>query len=290
MVSIITPSYNRAHLLGRLYMSLCKQIDMNFEWIVIDDGSTDDTSNLLGELQKEHNKPFLLKYRKKNNGGKHTAINEGVKYAQGELVLILDSDDSLPDNSISTIEYYYEQIKDDVSFGGVCGYMAHHDGAIIGHGCDFDVLDTNSIDIRYKYHLKGDLAEVFKRDVLLEFPFPEIEGEKFCPESLVWNRIATKYRLRFFNKVIYYRDYLEGGLTDYIVKIRMDSPVASMMTYSEMLRYKIPFVQKIKASVNYWRFAFCVGIMSKKVQLPCLWIWTIPMGYLMHMKDKKTVK
>lgn len=290
MVSIITPSYNRAHLLGRLYMSLCKQIDMNFEWIVIDDGSTDDTSNLMGELQKEHNKPFLLKYRKKNNGGKHTAINEGVKYAQGELVLILDSDDSLPDNSISTIEYYYEQIKDDVSFGGVCGYMAHHDGAIIGHGCDFDVLDTNSIDIRYKYHLKGDMAEVYRKAVLEEFPFPEIDKEKFCPEALVWNRIAIKYKLRYFNKVIYYRDYLEGGMTDHIIKIRMNSPISTLMTYAEQLHYKIPFIYKVKASINYWRFLFCTNNRLDGVKVPWYWAWTSPMGLLMHERDKRTAK
>lgn len=322
MITVFTPTYNRAHLLPRLYESLCRQTFTDFEWVIVDDGSTDGTKDLfhpngngkcfLAEIAEkttdytgltdnkslagnteiaENQIPiFPIRYFYQENGGKHRAINRGVKEAKGELFLILDSDDSLPPEALERINLYYQQIREDNSFGGVCGYMAHHDGTVIGHGNDATILDTNSIALRHKYHVQGDMCEVFRTSVLREIPFPEIHGEKFVPEALVWNRIAKKYRLRVFHEVVYYRDYLDGGLTDKIVKIRMNSPVASMMTYAEMTQYDIPFIQKVKAAINYYRFKFCLSLKDKKpsdVSIHWIWAWTIPLGWLMHFKDKQ---
>lgn len=298
MITVFTPTYNRAHLLPRLYESLCRQTFKDFEWVIVDDGSVDNTKSIVNKFLVDSVEFLGIRYFLQENGGKHRAINRGVKEAQGELFLILDSDDSLPPDSLERIAYYYEQVRDDKSFGGVCGYMAHHDGTIIGHGNDEEILDTNSIDLRNKYHVQGDMCEVFRTSVLREIPFPEITGEKFVPEALVWNRIAQKYKLRVFHHVVYYRDYLDGGLTDKIVRIRMKSPVASMMTYAEMTTFDIPFMQKVKAAINYWRFGACYTrflvfsfwFLGKKKQcdIPKLqwwWYWTWPLGRMMHLRD-----
>ena len=293
MITVFTPTYNRAHLLPRLYESLCRQTFTDFEWVIVDDGSVDNTKSLSLSLPQREGTFFPIRYFYQENGGKHRAINRGVKEAQGELFLILDSDDSLPPDSLERIAYYYEQIRDDKSFGGVCGYMAHHDGTIIGHGNDAEILDTNSIDLRNKYHIQGDMCEVFRTSVLREIPFPEILGEKFCPEALVWNRIAQKYKLRVFHHVVYYRDYLDGGLTDKIVRIRMKSPVASMMTYAEMTTFDIPFMQKVKAAINYWRFWYPTTSLPKGEQAPKLrwwWYWTWPLGRMMHLRDSRMAR
>jgi hypothetical protein len=125
---------------------------------------------------------------------------------------------------------------------------------------------------------------VFRTSVLKEIPFPETEDEKFVPEVLVWNRIACKYKLRVFHEVVYNRDYLDGGLTDKIVKIRMNSPVASMMTYAELNSYDIPFLSKVKAAINYWRFRFCSDA-AEKPRLAWWYHWTMPLGYVMHLHD-----
>ena len=252
-ITVFTPTYNRAKLLPRLYESLCRQTYRDFEWVVVDDGSVDDThyvveSFMNGNDNENGNNNFPIRYFYQENGGKHRAINRGVQEAKGELFLILDSDDSIPEGALERIASVYQQIKDDEGFGGVCGYMAHHDGTVIGKGNDYDILDTNTIDLRYRFNVKGDMCEVFRTSVLKENPFPEIDREKFCPEALVWNRIAQKYRLRVFHEVIYYRDYLDNGLTDRIVKIRMNSPIASMMCYQEMSELDIPLLQKIKAA------------------------------------------
>ena len=284
LITVFTPAYNRKNLLTRLYESLCKQTYKDFEWVIVDDGSTDGTKELSQTLAEREETFFPLRYFYQENGGKHRAINHGVREAQGELFLILDSDDTLPPNALERIAFYYQQIKDDSAFGGVCGYMAHHNGTVIGKGCDIPVLDTNSIELRYKYHVEGDMLEVFRTSVLKEIPFPETKDEKFVPEVLVWNRIACKYKLRVFHEVVYNRDYLDGGLTDKIVKIRMNSPVASMMTYAELNSYDIPFLSKVKAAINYWRFRFCSDA-AEKPRLAWWYHWTMPLGYVMHLHD-----
>lgn len=288
LITVFTPTYNRAHLLPRLYESLKSQTFQDFEWLIVDDGSTDNTEVLITSLQeKRGEEEFSIRYIKQMNGGKHRAINHGVQKAHGELFFIVDSDDSLPMDSIERIMFYWQQIKDDKSFGGIAGYMAHHDGTIIGRGNENDVLDCSSLELRYKYHVKGDMAEVFRTEVLREIPFPEYSEEKFCPEALVWNRIAQKYKLRVFKNVIYYRDYLDGGLTSKIVQIRMKSPMATITTYQELNSYDIPLTQKIKASINYWRFYACLPKGKRAPRLPWFWLCTAPIGWLMHLRDKK---
>lgn len=197
-ITVFTPTYNRAKLLPRLYKSLCKQTYLDFEWLIVDDGSTDNTEEIINKKLEIRKSKFKVKYYKKENGGKHTAINLGVKLADGDLIFIADSDDTLPLNAIETVIKYWNSIKDDKSFAGVCGLDADPQGRIIGSGLPSEIIDDNSINIRYKLGISGDMKEVFRTDVLREFPLPEIEGERFCPEMLVWNRISTKIQASLF--------------------------------------------------------------------------------------------
>ena len=291
-ISILTPTYNRGKLLLPLYDSLKNLTFKDFEWLIVDDGSEDDTEQYaLSWIEHNiENAEFPIRYIKKSNGGKHTAINRGVREAIGELILILDSDDTLPVDSLETIALYYEQCKGYKDCAGVCGLMAHHDGQLIGSGFPKEPMYESALQFRYaeKGNVTGDLLEVYKTSVMREFPFPEIENERFCPESLVWNRIANKYKLFCFNKIVYYRDYLEGGLTSKIVRIRMNSPIASTMTYAEMLDYDISLKWKIRSAINYWRFRYC--IKNKALKAPKVkWYWKTfqIIGLIMHLKDNK---
>lgn len=288
MITVLTPAYNRASLLIDLYQSLVKQDFKDFEWVIVDDGSTDSTTCIVDKFIQE--KKIVVTYIKQPNGGKHKALNRGVKESKGELVLIVDSDDSLPKSSLSIIHSHYLEIKDNPLVGGVCGLMAHHDGTIIGEQNVSSPMNLSSIEMRYKYGFTGDVCEVFKTNILREFPFPEIDNEKFCPEALVWNRIATKYKLRYFNQVVYYRDYLDDGLTSKIVRIRMKNPIASMMCYAEMNQLDIPVKDKIKAAINYWRFRLCYHGSNKFPKLTGLWNVVAPIGWLMHLNDVRVNK
>lgn len=287
LLSVITPTYNRAKLLPRLYKSLCNQSYRNFEWIVVDDGSTDETSVFMERTLAVHH-DFPIRYYKKVNGGKHTAVNMGVNQANGQLIFIADSDDMLLPQSLQIVADEFASITDDDSFCGVCGLDCDMKGNVVGSGLPQDRIDANSLDLRMKFGVQGDLKEVFETKVMKEFPFPEIEGERFCPEALVWNRIAQKYKLRCFNAPIYQVEYQKEGLTSNIVRIRMQSPVASMMTYQEMTEYQVPYAIKVKSAINYWRFWWCANAEKRKlVKISSKWLPMKFLGWLMHLKDIK---
>ncbi len=285
LITVFTPTYNRAHLLPRLYESLKAQSFHDFEWLIVDDGSSDDTETVVNGFLKDG--ILNIRYIYQPNGGKHRAINRGVSDAMGELFFIADSDDYLPNSSLATINDYYQRVKNDMTIGGICGLDMSPAGKIIGSGLPLEEIMCNSLELRMKYRVTGDLKEVFYTHVMKEFPFPEFDGEKFCPEALVWNRISQKYKLLFFNEPIYVAEYQPEGITAGITMARMSSPVASVTTYKELNSYKIPVKEKIKAAINYWRFHACVPHGKPVPQLPWYWFWCQPLGYLMHLKDKR---
>ena len=284
-VTVFTSTFNRAHLIQRLYESLKSQTYKDFEWLIVDDGSIDDTETIVKSFINE-NKIYVL-YFHQTNIGKHRAINYGVNKAKGELFFIVDSDDFLPYNALEITTKYYHRIKDNKNIGGICGLDITPKGNTIGSGLHFDEIVCSCLDVRIKYHVTGDMKEVFRTQVMREFPFPEFESERFCPEALLWNRIAQKYDLLFFNEPIYIAEYQAGGITDNIVKARMNSPIATVTTYQELNSYSIPLVQKVKAAINYWRFRPCVSKGKSIPKLPWYWFWCHPVGYLMHLKDKR---
>ena len=253
MISIFTPTYNRAYCIHKLYESLCRQTSDNFEWIVIDDGSSDNTAELINKFIQE--KKIKINFVCQPNSGKHVAINNGVKIAKGELFFIVDSDDILPENSIEIALSVYEEVRDNQGFCGICGLRGYMSGGIIGGTKNFGILDCSAIDFRHKYKMKGDMAEIVRTDILRQYPFPEYKDEKFCPEALVWFRIGLKYKFRYFSETIYLCEYLSDGLTSNIIKVRRNSPKASMLYYSEFTHLPISYVQKVKGAINYWRFA-----------------------------------
>ena len=250
-ITIFTPIYNRAYTISRLYLSLCKQTSKDFEWLIIDDGSTDNINEIVQGYIYENK--IKIRFISQPNGGKHTAINRGVSMASGEFFYIVDSDDALPKDAVEFILREGSKIINDENYGGIAGCDRTFDGRIFSNMPD-KPIDSNSIDIRYKYGIIGDLAEVFKTCVLKEYPFPTFSNEKFSPEALVWNRIAQKYKLRFFPKILKEIEYLPDGLTAKIIKLRHQSPIASAIYYSEFTRLKIPLSQKIKGAINFWRF------------------------------------
>lgn len=283
-LTIFTPTYNRSYSIPVLYNSLKRQTCMDFEWIIVDDGSTDDTENVVQPWLQE--KLFYINYIKQKNGGKHRAINRALKEARGELFLIVDSDDYLLDDAVDKIITAYNSIKGDDSFCGVCPLRVNKRLKKIGSDFPYKTLDCNCLEYRYKYWITGDASEVVRTEVFRKFLFPEIPGERFCPEALVWNRIGMHYKFRYTNDKVYVCEYLPDGLTAKITKIRMQSPVASCICYKELVSMPVPVRIKIKSAINYWRFWFC---LSKKNQnfISLLWWWAMPLGLLLHIIDRR---
>lgn len=290
-ITILTPTYNRASLLPRLFDSLLRQTSKDFEWIVVDDGSTDDTREVVANLKEKCGGAFPMGYVYKANGGKHMAINIGAERARGELLFIADSDDLLTDDALETVENSWHDISDDKSFAGIAGLDITMDTReVIGSGLPQGHIDCNAIDIRYRHHVTGDMKEVFRTEVLREFPFPEFAGERFCPEQLVWFRMARRYRLRYINKPIYIADYQPDGITAGITRARMRNPSASMLTYAELTECPVPFLVKVKAAINFWRFWHCRTATSVVPRVALRWHWLRPLGWMMHVRDGNALR
>ena len=290
-ITILTPAYNRASLLPRLFDSLLRQTFKDFEWIVVDDGSTDNTHEVLASIKERCGDAFPMTCLYKENGGKHMAINMGVTRAQGELFFIVDSDDMLPPNALAIVAEEWRPISGDSNFGGIAGLdIAMDTREVIGSGLPQEHIDCNAIDIRYRHHVTGDMKEVFRTEVLREFPFPEFAGERFCPEQLVWFRMARRYRLRYINKPIYIADYQPDGITAGITRARMRNPSASMLTYAELTECPVPFLVKVKAAINFWRFWHCRTATSVVPRVALRWHWLRPLGWMMHVRDGNALR
>ena len=234
-ITVFTPTYNRADTLKNLYQSLCKQTSYQFEWLVVDDGSTDNTKELIRQLQKKCTL-FPIRYFKKENGGKHTAINTGVELAKGFLFFIVDSDDYLMPDAIASILKWEQSISANDSFAGVSGNRGYSANQLIGETFEGDFIDATALE-REKLLILGDKAEVYYTDVLKRYPFPVFENERFLTESIVWNRMAEDgYKLRWFNQIIYITEYRDDGLTKHYVQLLANNPQGYALDVKERIR------------------------------------------------------
>lgn len=252
IVSILTPTYNRAYTLTRLYNSICSQKDVQcnsvFEWVIIDDGSVDETGQLVQQFLSE--KKINIKYYYQNNSGKPTAINHGVAKSMAKYIFIVDSDDALTSDAISTIIEMDKVTREDCSdnsLSGLCFRRADFSGNIMGLlQSDFpDYTDMLATQAGKKF--KADLAYVFKRELLELNPFPKIGNEKFVPELFIWNKITDVNLTRFFyKKAIYLCDYLDDGLTRNFKQQLKNNPLGFFIYYSDQYHRETKITNKIK--------------------------------------------
>jgi len=260
--TVFTPTYNRAHTLHRVYDSLIVQTFRNFEWIIVDDGSKDNTGELVKSWQR--NAPFQIRYIYQENQGKHIAINIGVKEAKGELFLIFDSDDSCVPESLECFRFYWGKIPEEEKkyYSTISALCMDLNGKVIGEEFPAEIVDEDSVWQQIMLRSSGDRWGANRTDVLKNFPFPEISGEKFIPEGIVWNRMSQLYKARFINKKLLIHEYLPDGLSVSSIKLRAQNPIGARLYYKELSVLNIPIWQKVKALVNYIRFS-----LHGKVQL-----------------------
>lgn len=285
-ITVITPTYNRAHELNRLYKSLLAQDDSDFDWLIVDDGSTDETQHVVQEWIRDDR--LSLTYVLKPNGGKHTALNIGVSEIKTPWTFIVDSDDYLTENAISLIKQKIQ--KDDSA--EICGLAFLRQSKGGGYLTNKLVPESGMVDdfchCRYGLDIQGDMAEVWKTKCLKEFPFPEFENEKFCSEDVVWIAMAQKYKMRFYNEVIYISDYLEGGLTRSRRKQNLKSPRGTMHRGVVQLRANLPLKYKCRAMMYYQVYGKAAGYKAiqlfKESEHKPLFVAMYPLSMLAYVK------
>ena len=233
-----------------LYQSLQKQTVKDFEWLLVDDGSTDNTKNIVGGMSEHAN--FPMRYIYKENGGKHTALNTGVNQISSDLTFIVDSDDFLVPNAIETILQYHKKYSKRKDLCGYSFLRGFPDGRINGKLFEPDEKVGTLIECRINANdTQADKAEIFYTRCLKEFPFPEYKNEKFLGEDIVWIRMALKYQMVHINKVIYVGNYLEDGLTKNRRKNNIHSPYGCMKRAMEFMRPELKLKYRLKGAVQY---------------------------------------
>lgn len=242
MITVFTPTYNRDKFLERLYNSLIEQTFQDFEWVVIDDGSIDLTEKIIKGFIKEDK--IKIKYVYQSNSGKHIAINLGAKIAEGELFFFLDSDDFLKRNALQKISDAWDEISNKEIYLGVAGCKGDGNN-LWGTTFENKYLECTTLELRYKYGIKGDKAEAVRVDLLKKYPFPHFKDEKFLTEDVWWNYLSTLgYKMRYFNEIIYFCKYLEDGLTNNYRKNMIKNIKSTELYYVNLLNYDISENQK----------------------------------------------
>ena len=239
-VTVFTPTYNRAYILGDLYHSLQRQTCMDFEWLIVDDGSADDTKALVASWQGEENS-FPIRYVCQENGGKCRAINRGLKEANGRLFFTVDSDDYLTDDAIEKVIRWDGELPADGHFCGYAGNMGTALGVTTNRLFPGDYLDGTALD-RYD-RVDGERAFVFYTEIHRKYLYPEFPGEKFLTEAVTWDLMAHDgYKMRFYNDIIRIWEYKDDGLTQAGYRVFLENPQGTGLFFrqkAEFLHYSL---------------------------------------------------
>lgn len=255
-VTVFTPTYNRAYIIERLYRSLQYQSCMDFEWLVVDDGSTDNTQSLFARWQKEE-KNFPIRYVKQKNGGKHRAINHGLDLAEGELFFSVDSDDYLTEDAVEKIIKWEAALPHGKKYCGVAGNLGTAPDQTPNHIFQEPFIDGSALQ-RYGI-IDGERAMVFYTAVHRKYKYPTFAGENFMTEAVAWNRMAGDgYKIRFFNDIIWIYEYRDDGLTMKGSRLFLENPKGYGLWLKEKAVFSgEPFIKRVKLYYTFTCDLFC---------------------------------
>lgn len=292
LITVFTATYNRGHLIQRIYQSLLRQKEFNFEWLVIDDGSQDQTEDLFNDWTSRDN-PFEIRYYKQENRGLIRTLNRGIELARGEYFAKIDSDDYVVDDYTTNISKWVASIENSTSIYAVSGVRVTPDGIPLkGKWPDIPrelgFVDATDLE-RAAYDLDADMCEAWRTDVLRNYPFPVWNGEKFAPKQIVFNQIALDgYKIRWYPVAMSICEYQEGGLTKGSRKLEIQNPMGYAMMYNHKLKYDIPFAQKLRCAMQ----CTALSIVGRNPQyilqtnLPIAAIATLFPGVLLAIRRK----
>jgi len=300
LFTVLTPTYNGAGTLQRVFQSLTRQTCRDFEWLVVDDGSTDNTHALVQAWQARAD--FRIRYVWQRNQHKKAAFNRGVREAHGRLLVALDSDDELPPDALDTFRHAWESLpahRRD-AYVAVTGLCARPDGSIVGDRYPDGLTDGTSIDLYFRHRVRGEKFSCMRTDVLRRFPYPEnVSG--FVPESLIWWEIARAgYLQHFINHVVRIYHDNPAGLTR--GGVSTGNVQGLYLLAWDMLQHHMPLFRRrprvfLMAAARYTRFRLFLdrsGLpsavdayrLTQPAGLALVWLmW--PLGYLLYRRDRR---
>ncbi|MBI5997586.1 glycosyltransferase family 2 protein [Clostridium perfringens] len=280
-LTIFTPTYNRAYIIENLYKSLVLQKNKEFIWLIVDDGSSDNTEMLVKKWIDENK--IEIRYIKQKNQGKHIAHNVGVENCETEFFFCVDSDDYLLENAVQDIFYdiKYTEFND---VAGIVSSRIDETGNVLGSEIKYKVKYSNHNELYEKYKLKGDTALIFKTKVLEKYKFPKIVGEKFIGEDYIYCQIDVNYKLYISPNKYYVCKYLDDGYTKNMFNLIKKNPKGYTLLKKKKLELSTSLKVKYKSAALYLVGGKLSG--NKKIikESPnkIITILSIPLAYLVY--------
>jgi glycosyltransferase involved in cell wall biosynthesis len=288
-ITIFTPTYNRGYILPNLYNSLIRQTNKNFIWLIVDDGSADNTELLVQHWINEDE--IKIEYYKQENKGKSMAHNKGVCLTKTELFTCVDSDDFLSADAIETILKIWNTKKSETTTG-VLAYKGYSNGEIITEINDKTCIKTTLKNAYAIHGLVGDTMLIFRTDVILKFEFPYFDEEKFVPEAYLYDKIDNEGELLILRKVLYYCEYLKDGYTNNMAKLLKNNPKGYIAYISLRLKADKKVKEKFLDSIRY--IAMCTVAGEKNVieksSCPLITLIAYPFGLLFYLLRYREIK
>lgn len=290
LLTVFTPAFNRAHTISRTYESLCSQSSKNFIWLIIDDGSTDNTAKLVEEWKKQNN-GFEIRYIYKENGGMHTAHNTAYENIDTELNICIDSDDMIAEKAVEIITNTWERIRNK-KYAGLIGLDASINGNILGPKFPHTGYETTLFDFEKKYG-NEDKKLVYRTDVMRQYPpYPEFEGEKLVPLSYKYLLCDQDYVLYALNEVLCYVEYQIDGSTNNMWKQRVNNAKGFAFYKNVRMRYPVSISMLIKDTIHYIASSIIGKNHSylKESSQKLLTILLLPFGFVFSVLIKYKAK
>ena len=280
-LTVFTPAYNRAHTIGRTYESLKSQSCKDFKWLIIDDGSSDNTRELVEAWKKQDN-GFEIEYIYKENGGMHTAHNVAYEHIDTELNVCIDSDDCMANDAISKIINAWDSVRDK-NYAGLIGLDADMEGNIIGNAFPKDMYET-TLSNYYATGGSGDKKLVYKTEIIKKYPpYPVFEGEKYVPLSYKYLLCDQEYEMFVINDVLCNVEYQIDGSSATMWKQYLNNPNGFIVIRKLDMIYPNSLKKVLTATIHY----ISSSIHAKKTQYvnesprKILTVCLIPFGWLL---------
>lgn len=284
-LTIFTPAYNRAELLKRAYESLCAQSRKDFVWLIVDDGSEDGTKEEVAQWIEEGK--IRIRYFWQENGGKMRAHNRGVKECETPLFVCLDSDDYFTKTAVDDILNRWESLADREHYAGIIAHKGSDEAHTL-YGAMFPDHGDTTLRGLYRKGFKGETTLIIRTDLLKKHPFPEIPGEKYVPEDVVYDRIDRHHVYAVLPRILTVCEIVQSGYTDRVHQLRRENPTGWLIYYSQRARSTPMSVLKLKYASHYLRFEkLAVKTIRKEYPLPAgMRILGIPGAFLLRLKGK----
>lgn len=286
-ITLFTPAFNRAYRLPYLYESLIRQTCKEFIWYVIDDGSSDNTKEVVTDMINEGKIRIVYEYQ--NNSGKHVAHNKAVEKCETELFFCVDSDDFLTDNAVEDIKAVWNEIsateKDKLS--GIVANRGYKGGTIVGTKFPAGV-ETETLSKLYSLGKKGDTALIFRTAVIKQYPFPVFEGERFLREHIVYDKIDEQYKLVVLDRIIYICEYLAEGLSKNATALEMKSPKGAALARLHDAKRQTTLLNRIAKLTGFVFFSIVADEPKKAIEELGMWkfICLLPLVLLFYLRYK----